>query len=311
LPSPEPQPSRLAAIEGVGFLLVALFALGFQAWLPQVLPQPQDDKAVADVLATEAKPGDVVLLHPWWTERARLFLPDGLPAVGYLGDEADALLEHPRIWVLAEPELPRTDNAAFAKAFLPGRTVLASTRRLGPYALTLYRNGRARPVRFSAAEALPVASVKVDVPGGGSAACTKEGASFRCPGAARADASLHEVLYRPTQCLFVVPPGGPGAVEVTFEAVPTSAALRLEAGIVWEHAWKHGNNLTPLHITLADADSGVPLASLTVPPGQEGFAVAEAKGGARRLAVRVQSDNAHEREACLVLRALDAEGTPP
>jgi hypothetical protein len=311
LPSPEPQPSRPAAIEGLGFLLVALFALGFQAWLPQVLPEPHDDKAVADILATEAKHGDVVLLHPWWAERARQFLPDGLPVVGYLGDEADALLEHPRIWLLGEPDLPRTPEAAFKKGFLPGRTVLAPTRRLGPYALTLYRNGRARPVRFSAAEALPTASVKVDAPGGGSLPCTKEGASFRCPGGARADASLHEVLYQPTRCLFVVPPGGPGAVEVTFDEVPASAALRLEAGIVWEHAWKHGNNLTPLHVTLVDADSGAPLASLTVPPGQEGLVATEARGGAHRVAVRVQSDNAHEREACLVLRALDAEGTPP
>ena len=35
------------------------------------------------LLAAERQPGDVVLLAPWWTERARIFVPEGLPVVGY------------------------------------------------------------------------------------------------------------------------------------------------------------------------------------------------------------------------------------
>jgi hypothetical protein len=311
LQSPEPRPARLAAAEGVGFLLVAVFALGFQAWLPQVLPKDSDERAVADVLAKEAQPGDVVLLHPWWTERARLFLPAALPITGYLGDEDDALLEHPRIWLLAEPALPRTPVASFARGFLPGRTLLGPERHFGPLTLGLYRNGRARGVLFSAAEALQAASVSVALPGAEPVPCVRDGAGFRCPGGARAEASWHEVLYRPSRCLFVVPPGGPGAVELIFDGVPPAATLRLEAGIVWEHAWKRGNGLTPLHATLADADSGAALASLSVEPGREGFVTAEAPGGPRRLRLRVQSDNAHEREACLVLRGLDAKEAAP
>jgi len=291
----------------VGFLVVALLALGFQAWLPTALPTDADEAAVADILAHEAQPGDVVLLHPWWTERARLFLPAGLSVTGYLGSEGDALLEYPRIWVLSQPSLPRTPTAAFAQGFLPGRTPLGPERRFGPLVLRLYQNGRARPVRFVASEALPMASAAVELPGGGRAECVHEGTGFRCPGGARVEASWHEVLYRPTRCLFLVPPGGPGAVEVTFEAVPPSAAVRLEAAIIWEHAWKHGSHLTPLHVELADADTGAALAQVTVPPGREGFVVAEAAGGPRRLRLRVQSDNAHEREACIQLRALDAE----
>ncbi len=307
MPSPESAAPRLAAAEGAGFLVVALLALGFQAWLPSVLPQDADERAVAEVLAREAQAGDVVLLHPWWTERARLFLPEGLTVTGYLGDEGDALVEHPRIWVLSQPALPRTRADAFATGFLPGRTPLGPDRRFGPLVLTLYQNGRARPVRFVASEALPTASAAVELPGGGRVECLREGAGFRCPGGARVEASWHEVLYRPSRCLFVIPPGGPGAVDVTFEAVPSSAAVRLEAAIVWEHAWKHGSHLTPLHAEVADADTGAGLASVTVPPGREGFVAAEAPGGTRRLRLRVQSDNAHEREACIVLRALDAE----
>ncbi len=308
MPSPETPAARLAAAEGVGFLLVALLALGFQAWLPGVLPKDGDELAVADVLAKEAQPGDVVLLHPWWTDRARLFLPERLPLVGYLGDEGDPLLEHPRIWVLSQPALPRTNQAAFADGFLPGRTPLGPERHFGPLVLRLYQNGRSRPVRFSAVDALTNASAAVELPGAGRTACTREGTAFRCPGGARVEASLHEVLYQPARCLLVVPPGGPGALELTFEGIPEASEVRLEAGIIWEHAWKHGSQWTPLQAELADADTGASLAHLTVQPGTEGFVAAEAPGGARRWRLRVQSDNAHEREACIVLRALGPLG---
>jgi hypothetical protein len=311
LRSPEPLATRLAVAEGAGFVLVAVLALGFQAWLPRVLPDDTDDRALSAVLQTEAQPADVVLLHPWWTERARLFLPEGLPVVGYLGDEGDALLEHPRVWLLAQTALPRTKQSAFAEAFLPGRTELGPERHFGPYTLALYRNGRSRPVRFAAAEALTRATAAVDTPGTAPLPCSADGARFHCPGGARVEAGLHEVLYRPSQCLFVVPPGGPGAVEITFDGVPPAAALRLEAALIWEHAWKHGGNLTPLHASVADADTGAVLASVSVELGREGFVAAEAKGGAQRLRLRVQSDNAHEREACIQLRALDAAEVAP
>lgn len=309
--SPESPATRLAVAEGAGFALVAVLALGFQLWLSRVLPDDTDDHALAAVLQTEAQPGDVVLLHPWWTERARLFLPEELPLVGYLGDEGDALLEHPRIWVLAQKDLPRTPESTFAKGFLPGRTQLGPERRFGPYSLALYKNGRARAVRFAAAQALKQATASVETPGAAAVPCQPEGAGFRCPAGARVESSLHEVLYRPSQCLFVVPPGGPGAVEVTFDDVPPAATLRLEAALIWEHAWKHGSPITPLHASVSDADSGAVLASLSVEPGREGFVVAEAKGGAHRLRLRVQSDNAHEREACIQLRALDAAEASP
>ena len=308
MPSPEPAFPRLAAAQGAGFLAVALLGLGFQLWLPRVLPSPADDRAVGEVLGREARPGDVVILQPWWTERARLFLPPGLAVVGYFGDEGDALDEHPRVWVLSQPRLPFSRESDFWRAFLPGRTRLAAERRLGPYRLDLYGNGRARPVRFSAAEALGAASAAVDLPGQPPVACVHEGAGFRCPGGVRVEASLHEVLYQPSRCLFIVPPGGPGSVEVTLPGVPPADRLRFEAAIVWEHAWKHRPELTPLNAQLSDATTGAPLASLVVPPGTEGFVGTDVPGGPDRLRLRVQSDNAHERETCIRLRALGPSG---
>jgi hypothetical protein len=108
--------------EGSILVAVAVLAIGFQLWLPTTHVAETDYQAVASVLASEQQPGDVVLLVPWWTERARIFMPDGLPVVGYIGSDSDALERHPRIWVLSEPHLPRAGIGAFEDVFLPQRT---------------------------------------------------------------------------------------------------------------------------------------------------------------------------------------------
>ncbi|HZW87536.1 MAG TPA: hypothetical protein VFF12_00535, partial [Myxococcaceae bacterium] len=106
------------AAPALALVIVALFGLGFQLQLPRAFPSDADYRAVAAALATARAPGDVVLLHPWWTERARLFVPPELPVIGYLGDTQDDLLPHPRIWVLANERLPRTPDADFRRNFL-------------------------------------------------------------------------------------------------------------------------------------------------------------------------------------------------
>src|SRR4029078_12276876 len=103
-----------------------------------------DYRAVAGALASARAPGDVVLLHPWWTERARLSLPPYLPVVAYLGDTTDDLLEHPRIWVLANERLPRTPDTDFRRNFLPDRTQAGEPRQLRPLPPPPHPNRRAR-----------------------------------------------------------------------------------------------------------------------------------------------------------------------
>ncbi|HXN41843.1 MAG TPA: hypothetical protein VN918_08660, partial [Myxococcaceae bacterium] len=125
-------------------MVFAAVALVFHATLGQRLPTDSDYQAMARFLAARAEPGDCVLFYPWWAERARTYLPDSLPAVGYLGSDQDSLREFRRIWVLAQPRLPRSDLAHFERIFSPGRAQLEAPRGFGPLQLTPYRNDRFR-----------------------------------------------------------------------------------------------------------------------------------------------------------------------
>src|SRR5260370_27795983 len=109
-------------------LVVALGALYFQLSLPGMLATEQAYREVAAVLANEGREGDVVLLHPWWTERARLFVPKAIPVVGYLGSDGDPLSSYSRIWWLAQPRLPRSDLCGCERGFLPCPSPVCSPR---------------------------------------------------------------------------------------------------------------------------------------------------------------------------------------
>src|SRR5262249_58654524 len=138
-------------------------------------------RGVAGALPAARARGDVVLLHPWWTERARLFVPPEIPVVGYLGDTRDDLLAHPRIWVLANERLPRTPDADFRRNFLPDRTPAGESRQFGPLTLTAYRNGRARPILLSAIDAFDRLDVSVEGAGVSPQPCQRAGGRVRCP----------------------------------------------------------------------------------------------------------------------------------
>ena len=296
-------------------LLAAVYALGFHAWLPTRMPDPANDRAVADVLRAEAQAGDVVFLHPWWTERARAFVPAGLPVVGYLNDEGDPLEAHPRIWVLDQPGLPRAGNAAFERSFGPHREALGPARTLGPYRLTLYRNDLYRPTLFSATDALASGQVQVYVeqPTGERTLCPSDGRAYRCPVGRdlRVAAEWHELFYKPERCLWMHPPGGAAKLVVEFPSVP-AGRVRLQAGIAWEYAWMHGPDLRPLAAVAEDLATGKGLARVDLTPGMEGFHSADGVlTSAAPVRVWTQADSERLRDACVGLRVLgpsSAEG---
>jgi hypothetical protein len=296
----QPRPRLLLALPAGALALVALFGLVFQLALPRAFPSDSEYRAAASALASARAPGDVVLLHPWWAERARLFLPPELPVVGYLGDTADDLIDHPRIWVLANQHFPRMPDADFRAHFLPDRTPLAPPRRFGPLTLTPYRNGRARQVLFSAVEGLERAEVSIRPAGGTPAPCTRSRTGLACPGGARAEVAWHEVLYQAVRCLFVIPPRGPSRLVIRFPDVPAAQELLLEAGITWEHAWKRERSDVRLQLS---GPAGV--LHLRIPAAHEGFVQGTApQPSSGPLTVTVQTDDPHEREVCLRLRAL-------
>ena len=254
------------AAPALALVLVALYGLGFQLRLPRAFPSDADYHGVAEALVAARAPGDVILLHPWWTERARLFMPAELPVVGYLGDTADDLVAHPRIWVVANERLPRTPDADFRRNFLPDRTPLGESRQFGPLTLTAYRNGRARPILLSAIDAFDRLEVSVESPGGSPQPCHRSGARILCPSDASVEVTWHEVLYQPVRCLFVTPPGSGRALAIHLPDAPAVDALLLEAGITWEHAWLSGRSDVQLRL-----DSPAGSLHLRVPGEQDRY----------------------------------------
>ena len=307
MPSPR---AALPLLELAALLTAALLALAFQLTLPSRLPSEAEHRAAAAALVREARPGDVVLLFPWWTERARLFLPEGLPVVGYFGSDADALDAHPRIWVLAQPGLPRSDEARFREHFLPGRTPLAAPRTFGTLTLTPYANGRHRPRSFDAVQALGGARVYLESPDGAREPCRFDGRAHRCPGPAhlRVAAEWHEVAYRPLHCLWMHPPGGDRRLVAELDVPPPGApaALRLRAGLIWEHARAVDPQRISTTRVTAEAEGLAPLL-LELPPGHEGLRTVEQPlptGAARTVRVAVQAERAQARWVCVQLQAL-------
>lgn len=300
----------LPLLELGGLLLAALLALLFHLRLPGRLPSEGDYRAVAERLKSEARPGDAVLLFPWWAERARLFVPPDVPVYGYLGSDRDDLSAHPRIWVLGQPELPRSDEEAFSKGFLPERRAVGTASRAGPLSLALYENGRYRPRRFSATEASARARVYLESPDGSRRDCPFDGTVHRCPGPPHLYVApeWHEILYEPRRCLWMHAPGGGQRLVAEWDGVPGGVGLRLEGGIIWEHAHPRDARLTTTYLGVDDAGSGARLLEVAVPPGVEGVQKAEVllpEGAARTVKVWVQSDNADRRQVCLDVLALE------
>jgi hypothetical protein len=263
----------LRRAEAVLLVAAGVGALLFLATLRCRFPDEADDAAAAQVVANQKQPGDVVLLHPWWTERARLFLPEGVPVVGYQGSDGASLERAPRIWVLSQPGLPYAGTSAFWDAFRPGRTPISEERALGHYRLSLFRNGRHRPTLFSAAEAFGKASVYLESsPGVRKADCVRQGNGFQCPNSpAHAFAVWREVRFEPRRCLSLAPPGGTDRLVVELpEGAPAADRLSLEAGLVWEWASLDSPNLRPVRAGVEDG-RGASLAEVSLVPGHEGF----------------------------------------
>jgi hypothetical protein len=283
--------------------ITAIYAFLFHLTLPSKLPSESDYEAVANALEKRALPGDGVLLFPWWAERARMFVPGHLPVIGYLGSDSDSLWEHPRVWVLGQPELPRARQATFDAAFLPGRRAVGATERFGPLTLTLYENDRHRRTNFRAITPDTPRRVYVESENGEQTECPWDERAARCKDAFVTGPEWHEDFYKPLLCLHVHPPGGPRRVVVEFSKAPLGDTLTLEGGILWEYAPRQGGGRTPVHMGVEATDVRL---ALQIPVGAEGLKRVEQKVSATpsdTLRLWVQSDNALDRELCVDVRS--------
>lgn len=305
MPPPDGRLGTAASrLELGALLLAALGALLFQLRLPARLPSEADHQAAGAHLRAHALPGDVILLHPWWTERARLHAPEGLPVVGHLRSAQDPLTRHPRIWLLSQPDLPGARGEELEAKFLPQREAQGSPLRFGSLSLQLFGNGRYRPLKFTLSERSDQTSVWIEDAAGRRTPCPPDGRNgFRCGGPARVAAGWHEITSEPRRCLFLQPPGGDRKLVVTFPPLPEAPHWSLEAGYLWDRGFHHGPALTPTTIRLR-GPQGPPKLDLALPVGLEGVQRATTgrlEPGPYELSVH--SSNPELREVCLELLA--------
>ena len=310
--SPDSGQGRLALVQLLLLVGAAAWGAAFQAGLARSHVPDSDYEAVAAVLARESQPGDVVLLYPWWTERARLFAPAGLPVVGHIHSDEEPLTDAPRVWLLAEPELPRADLPGFLRAHMKERTRLGEERRFGHLSLSRWSNGLYRPARFSAADSLGTAQAWVESPGGTRAACTWDGRAFRCPNALFASVGWHEVDQVPRRCLFVRPGAAGAKLVLEWSEVPASAGdtLELEGGVTWELAARSGPEYGDV-TAQAELPGGAPV-TLAIPEGVERFfrASGAAPAAPAPLRLSVSAPGGQDRDSCLGLFIRAPRGTP-
>jgi hypothetical protein len=297
-------PFKLPLLEGLAIAAVAVVCAAFQLRLPTQLPNDSEYAEVEKVLAAEAQPGDALLLYPWWAERARTIAPAHVQVVGYQVSDGDDLETHPRVWVLAQPQLPRASMGDFMRAFGDKRTRIGEERSFGHLKLSLYQNGRYRPVRFSATEALRSAQVYLEAPDGSRSACQFDGHAHRCANGGYAAVEWHEVHFQPRQCLRLFPPGGQGKMVAEFGNVPQADSLSLYAGYIWDRGYFPDRTATDI---VAEVN-GTGVASINIPPGREGLqrAVAGAVPAGSSLRVWTRAPNADLRETCVELYTFGA-----
>jgi hypothetical protein len=248
-----------------------------------------------------------VMLHPWWTERARLHLPETLEVLGDPRAVGRDLRASPRIWLVSQPDLPRAGTRDFLSRFEVERTRQGPTRTFGQLQLSLYRNHRARPLLFDAGAALETASVRLETPKTGQRVpCRRTRDGFRCPGRPPLTVfeGWHELDFAPMRCIWMPPPGGDQRLVLAFRGLPPAGTLHLQGGLVGEHAVQRGRGLTPVHFGVRRPD-GTSLIAHTLPPGTEGQVHLTHRLGAGDDALELwsQSGRAERRALCLRLRA--------
>lgn len=310
--SPDTFRGRLAGAQLLLLVGAAAWGAVFQARLSGVHIPDADYEAAAEVLAREAQPGDAVLLYPWWTERARLFVPATLPVVGHIHSDGEPLEDHPRVWMLSAPHLPRADLARFEQLHMKDRTRVGDERSLGKLSLSLWKNGLYRPARFSAASELSRAQAWVESPGGAREGCSWTGRAFNCPRGLFLSVGWHEVDQVPRRCLFVRPAAGGAKLVLEWSDVSSAAGetLELEGGVAWESAARAG----PEHGDVT-ARAEMPGASPVVLVSREGVeafgrSAGPAASAAGPLRLTVSSPGGRDRDSCLGLFVRAPRGAP-
>jgi hypothetical protein len=217
-----PVPVAWAGLLALAVAAAGLHGLWFLGSLPGRLPSPTDWKAVAALVAREARAGDAVALSPAWAERAREVLPERLPSrpevalpllalPSYVEADED-LPGVRRVWLVSLPGAPGA-SPRIARQLASRSDTSEGPLQVGRLDLTRYDLRSPLLPLHSFTDRLASASV-------------------RSPGA-RVARETREVDLLPRTCIVVSFPGPlPEPATLAFPAVPLGRVLRGHLGLV-------------------------------------------------------------------------------
>jgi hypothetical protein len=289
---------RAAGLEAAAVLAAVLFAFVYWLRLPGRLPSEEDYLALQHELVASAHPGDAVALLPFWADRGKLFV-HGLPVIALpdLDREGDAE-RYARLWVLAQPDLPRSDAAGLLERLDARLVRQGPAKRFGPLSLSLYepREGRGGSYDFLA----HLSDAQVELGGDEPEACEASQGGFRCPRGPwnYVAPEWHEFDFLARRCLWAHPVG-PQPLEVHYSQVPLRHGLRGGFGLIGQAA--EVRQAAPVELAV-DVD-GSQAATLELSPGDPGWHafeldLADLTPGSHDIAFRVSTPNPSQRHFC-------------
>jgi hypothetical protein len=198
----------LPVLEAAVFLASLLFSLAFWIRLPGELPSDGDYKALFAAMQQEGRPGDGVTVLPFWAQRAHTYI-HGIPFIAYpsLAGEPD-VERFARLWVVAQPDLPRSDAAESLRELDQKLQPVGAKRRFGPLTLALYETRPGRTTTYDFRDHL--------------------GDAQASPGVARVE--WHEFDYLPRFC--IRPPQSVQQSTFVYKGVPLTRGIRGGLGVL-------------------------------------------------------------------------------
>ncbi len=285
------------ALEAGALLAAIAFALLYWIRLPGRLPTEENYLAVQHELVSQVHPGDGVALLPFWADRGKLFL-HGLPLIALpdLANEAD-IERFPRLWVLAQPDLPRSQASRMLARLDQKLTRRDPPKRFGSLSLSLYepKEGRAGSYDFLAR----LADAQVDVGGDNPQPCDAISGGFRCPRGQwnYVAPEWHEFDFLPRRCLWAHPVGAE-PLEIHYSQVPLRGGVRGAFALIGGAA--EIQRAAPVDLSI-DVDGE--LSTLELSPGDPGWHPFELglpglAAGTHDVTFRVTASDAGNRHFC-------------
>jgi hypothetical protein len=288
-----PQPVAWAGLLALAVAVAGVHGLWFLGTLPGRLPSPTDWKAVAALLAREARPGDAVALSPAWAERAREVLPDRIPsrpdltlpvlALPSYTERDEDLSGVKRVWLVSLPGAPGA-SPRISRQLEARSEATEGPLLLGRLGLTRYDLRSPILPLHSFPDRLASASIQ--------------------PAGTRVTRETREVDLLPRTCIVVSFPGPrPDPASLTFRAVTVGRALRGHLGLVGDVS--AGAPAVSLRVTVDGVEVGRTEAT-AARPGWSAFQIDTGRiaGASRDVTLEVVPSGPLPRGVCIDLVSL-------